>query len=471
MLRQQTNDPAFVFGLRLCISLTCGMLFTLIPAPAVRFILLFCKKLISLIIFCSHLPTYNPFVQGVEGYQYPQASSVYITCALVSWFPSLDAASAVKKSIERVLGTAIGAAFALAIGFISLQIGEGTRGQAAFIGVILSVLFFVCPYYLAKTEGFGYAQLLGFVTLGVITMSFYNASPHQPWSFACYRTAALLVGCCISVIVSLIVLPKPVEAIIDQQIKMSMRNMGKAVRMLLEAAASESKGEESGGGTKLPLITDIIMNGERFEEDEVHSAYAAAYNITQALKTMLPLLKYDPFLLWSRRFDKKKIAFYAKQVQMQRARLNRFIASTISMDTLIRLGIQDVNMVKFDLCNALIETGKRVELVLDIKDGTEGERSDAAHLLLAENLAHIRQVRMNLVLLTKDDGSYMEKIERLLKQEHPDSIEFSSEEDTVCFFLKHVEHVIMRCVRLHYFYCCFQDGVSPSEKEEDECAA
>jgi hypothetical protein len=131
-----------------------------------------------------------------------------------------------------------------------------------------------------------------------------------------------------------------------------------------------------------------------------------------------------------------------------------------------------VDMVKFDLCDALIETGKRVELVLDIKDGTEGERSDAAHLLLAENLAHIRQVRMNLVLLTKDDGSYMEKIERLQKQEHPGSIEFSSEEDTVCFILKHVEYMIMRCVRLHYFYCCFQDEVSPSEKkEEDECAA
>ncbi len=90
----------------------------------------------------------------------------------------------------------------------------------------------------------------------------------------------------------------------------------------------------------LSLITDIIMNGEYFEEDEVHSAYAAAYNLSEALKTKLPLLKNDPFLLWSRRFDKKKIALYAKQVQMQRARLNRLITSTISMDTLIRLGIQ-----------------------------------------------------------------------------------------------------------------------------------
>ena len=184
-LQQLAKDKAFVLGLRVCISLTLGMLFTLIPAPL-----------------------------GSDGYQFPHASSVFITCALVSFFPSLDAASSLKKSVHRIGGTMIGSSLAIVLGFISLQIGHGTSGQAAFLGVVLTIIFFAFPYYLAKTKNFTYAAGLGFVTGGLIALSFYNASPDRPWLYACYRTAALLVGCCISLIVSLVILPKPIEDIV-----------------------------------------------------------------------------------------------------------------------------------------------------------------------------------------------------------------------------------------------------------------
>lgn len=142
--------------------------------------------------------------------------------------------------------------------------------------------------------------------------------------------------------------------------------------------------------------------------------------------------------------------------------MNRLIASIISMDSLYRLGIQEIDMAKFDLCDALIETGKRVEIVLDMRDETKGDRSKAARLLLVENLAYIRQVRMNIKVPTNDDA-FVENIENLLKHQTLSTI--CSDEDALCFFLRHVEHVIMRCVRLHY---CFQDEFPPAEKSEGE---
>ena len=434
-IKKVACSPAFVFSLRLCISSTLGMLFILVPAPI-----------------------------GAEGYHFPDASSVFITTILVSFFPSLDAASSMKKSIERMGGTIVGAAAAIALGFLSLLFGAGTQAQSAFLGTIMAVLLFVIPYYMFKTKGFSYGQVLGYITFGLIALVFYNTSP-QPWLFGVERCAALLVGCCISMIVSLVVLPKPLEEMIDQQMKLSMKNMGKAAKLLLEAAGRGLEGE---GNNRLPLVTELFgdekHDGGTYDEDEIYQAYGAAANLSLMNKAKLSLLKYDPFLLWSRGFDKKKIALYAKQVQTQRARLNRLIASIISLDSLYRLGVQEVDMAKFNLCDALIETGKRVEIVLDMTDQTKGDRNEAARLLLVENLAYIRQVRMDVEVQTKDNGAFIENIENLLKHQTLSTI--CSDEDSLCFFLRHVEHVIMRCVRLHY---CFQDEVG--EEVVEECAA
>lgn len=188
------------------------------------------------------------------------------------------------------------------------------------------------------------------------------------------------------------------------------------------------------------------MDGENFEEDEIHSVYTAAANLSQKPKTMMPILKYDPFLLWTQGFDKKKIALYAKQVEMQRARLTLFITATIAIDSLVRHGMQNVDMAKYNLCDPLVEIGKRIELILDMKDGTDGERNGVAHLLLAENLVRIRTLGEISSLPTEDDTFYVERIKSQLKEEHPGSIQFSSEAD-LHFFLG-FEYVIVRLIVL-----------------------
>lgn len=143
-LKNLANDPAFIFSTRICISATIGSLFLLLPAPIVSY-----TTCVSLSHSTSHLisSSYCCSSQGGEGYHFPDSSSVFVTCVLVSFFPSLDAASSMKKSIERCLGTAVGAAAAIVLGFISLPIGPGTRGQAAFLGLVLAVLFFALPLF------------------------------------------------------------------------------------------------------------------------------------------------------------------------------------------------------------------------------------------------------------------------------------------------------------------------------------
>ena len=322
----------------------------------------------------------------------------------------------------------------------------------------MAIIFFAFPYYLAKTKNFTYAAGLGFVTGGLIALSFYNASPNRPWLYACYRTAALLVGCCISLIVSVVILPKPIEEVIAEQMKMSMSLLGKSCKMILEAAGKDNS---VGDGNKLPYILDLITDDD--QEDEIHDAYATAATLHTMGKSKLPLLKYDPFLLYSRGFDKKKIAMYGKQVQMQRARLNRLITSIVSMDSLFRLGIQEIDMKKYKLSDPLTEAGERVKVVLG-NDASVDDKNEAAHLLLVENLASIRQVRMSIEVKLKDDGSFTKNIEGVLKGDILPPT-FYSNDDSLCFFLRHVELVIMSCIRLHYCFHNEDEGVVKDKEE------
>jgi len=60
-----------------------------------------------------------------------QAVWIVVTVQFVCWFPTLDAASVVEKSIQRLYGTFVGAASGLAIGFTSLAIlNFGVRRDA-----------------------------------------------------------------------------------------------------------------------------------------------------------------------------------------------------------------------------------------------------------------------------------------------------------------------------------------------------
>ena len=90
--------------------------------------------------------------KGTEGYHFPDASSVFITTTLVSFFPSLDAASSMKKSIERCGGTIIGAAAAIAIGFLSLLFGRIDR-TGCVLGSCHECIVLCCAILFLQNKG------------------------------------------------------------------------------------------------------------------------------------------------------------------------------------------------------------------------------------------------------------------------------------------------------------------------------
>jgi len=132
----EKNDH-FIFAIRICLCAFVASLFTLLSAP-----------------------------QGSDsGWTYPHGVWVYITGMVVLFFPTLDMASSMKKSFHR-LGTVVGAAIGLAVGFLSSLIGYGSRGQAAFIGIMI-----VCKALSSHTtvirKSIPHSLVLGFITMGM----------------------------------------------------------------------------------------------------------------------------------------------------------------------------------------------------------------------------------------------------------------------------------------------------------------
>ena len=73
---------------------------------------------------------------------FPNGMWVYVTVLNVSWFPTLrDAASVFEKTMQRWLGTMLGAILGLSCGFLSLAL-TGRPQQATFLGICMFVVSF-----------------------------------------------------------------------------------------------------------------------------------------------------------------------------------------------------------------------------------------------------------------------------------------------------------------------------------------
>ena len=98
---QPWNRDALYFGIRMAVCMTISSLFAL---------------------WQPSQPGNNDSLSSTHNNKYPQAMWVLITVLFVCWFPSLDAASVVEKSLQRLYGTFIGATVGLLCGFLSLLV-------------------------------------------------------------------------------------------------------------------------------------------------------------------------------------------------------------------------------------------------------------------------------------------------------------------------------------------------------------
>lgn len=175
LLRHLRFDrDAVQFGVRMSVCMTVSSLFILIQLPGQK----------------------GGFQQGMW---------VLITVLFVCWFPTLDAASVLEKSMQRMMGTCVGAVLGLVCGFLSIAVKRhyGIRAQAVCLGSCIAlVTFAVCGYATARVgvakarlmDKKSYATVLCMLTYTISVVPFYSNSD-TPWEKSLYRVRNVLIGC------------------------------------------------------------------------------------------------------------------------------------------------------------------------------------------------------------------------------------------------------------------------------------
>mmetsp|Transcript_11021 Transcript_11021/g.19529 ORF Transcript_11021/g.19529 Transcript_11021/m.19529 type:complete len:154 (+) Transcript_11021:264-725(+) len=92
-LLRHIDQDAILFGIRMSVCLTVSSLFVLVQVPS----------------------------DGEVG-RFPEGMWVLITVLFVCWFPTMDAASVLEKSFQRLMGTLVGAGIGMACGFLSVEV-------------------------------------------------------------------------------------------------------------------------------------------------------------------------------------------------------------------------------------------------------------------------------------------------------------------------------------------------------------
>ncbi|CAB9505079.1 expressed unknown protein [Seminavis robusta] len=240
------DRDAVYFGVRMTLCITIASFFILLRSPGDEFM--------------------------------PQAFWVVVTVLFVCWFPtSLDAASVVEKSLQRLYGTIIGAFSGISCGFLSLLILYKTHdtdqilyedeqqdtssqqhlnsrdnsnpvGQSAFLIACISIYTFVIcwgalqfqvkgkkggPKIIAK---YNYACILSLLTFYISILPFYSESEPK-WRKARWRVTNVIVGCFIGAGLSVSIFPRSTKTIIQHKIKLQLQWAGEAAEAVLHYAA------------------------------------------------------------------------------------------------------------------------------------------------------------------------------------------------------------------------------------------
>jgi len=214
------DRDAIHFGARMSACLTASSLFVLAQAPGAD--------------------------DDAEDGRFPEGMWVVITVLFVCWFPALDAASVLEKSVQRLAGTLVGAVLRLACGFLSpaVEKSHGVRAQAACLGACVALVSFaVCACAMHARIGRArlierksYAMILCLLTFTICLMQFYSLGD-RPWRKSLYQVTNVVIGCFLGVALSMLVFPRPTVGILHDMIAKQIELAGKASEAVLHTAA------------------------------------------------------------------------------------------------------------------------------------------------------------------------------------------------------------------------------------------
>lgn len=389
---------------------------------------------------------------------YPQGSWVFITCLVVSWFPSsMSAASVVKKTFERIVGTIIGSLLALAVGFVTSSVSDVSY-QAMILGCSVFVVTFGVAFLNVSHSGvFGkhpYASLLVLLTFGIVVFPFYNASDEHVWMRGVFRILNIIIGCILSAVVAMVVFPKPTYRAIQESLAKQVTSAGEASREVLQTAVQVFSKQRP----PIPLREKLF----REHEDEVFKLTKQAMGDFHSAKALYPLLPYDAFYL-SRATNPRERSLFESETQLSMYRAFRIHAIVLLINATIHNDMghdfSPDHLALFDRASNLIPIVLRGSLdtagasCSDVEDHRPLLNHDACALELctilgelrkhaldaAEELARLRRAGIGNKA-SRNPSDYLTDLGGITIPPNPSA---------TVFLLELVENLILRLLRLY----------------------
>jgi len=446
----KVDKYAVYFGIRMSSLLTISALFVLVAAP--------------------------------DGGRYPEGMWVFISVLFVSWFPRLDAASVVEKSIQRLIGTFIGAAIGLFCGFLSLLMEDHAK-QAFFLACCITVVTFVITFSIVQFKigqakiisKYNYASILCLLTFAICILPFYNGEEPK-WRKAVYRIVNVIVGCILGAVGSILILPRSTTSIILEQIERQIMFAGEASEAVLHGAADAFSGRMQ----TVALATEILESAETRSSRLRHSLsrqsfravkkeivydggdivlekYEAALKDWRATKAIYPVLSYDPFNFGIAKDD--QIAFQTETANIL-ARALRIQNTVVLIDGIVRNDPK--HQFNEEHLAMFAESGTLIQQMLTVPRNSKG--SEIAAKALFEKLSQTRCLIVEMSARVAESPSELPSIQSTSNLSDLATKEEEGYDDNdgrgapkfvpgsnVCalLFLQLVEHLILRSLRLY----------------------
>ena len=402
---------------------------------------------------------------------YPQGTWVYITALMVSWFPQMDAASVIKKTIQRIQGTIIGAVLGILIGYFSYVIDTNKRSQvkqAIFLGVMIAVVTFLFTFLFVQYRyiaSHSYAGLVALMTFGIALEPFYVDLGPSAWNKALVRVANVMIGCVIGGIVSLVMFPKSTKGLVRDKLVSQINLAGEASQAVMMFSAKVFGGQGAAPALLGSILTECRVGGD-FREgvddaDDIatHSAYNKAIKQWNDTKTFFPLMQYDARWHCARKLGKKKHEDgFNKQAAIVLARAFRLQTTAVLLHSITR-NDQGHDFSEDEL-NTFTFIGQLIGTLLQcpFRDDSEQIAND-----LLDQLVFVREFAMDEALDVAESARAMYTGDadsltlmrdalrlRLANGEGTMPLSLYSSDNSSLLFLQLVEHLCLRSLRLYY---------------------
>lgn len=438
---ERLDRTALRFGVRLSCVLTVSSLFVLLTSPDQNTI------------------------------AYPQGVWVYISALMVSWFPSMDIASVVEKTFQRIMGTIIGACLGLACGFLSLLMPNFDL-QAVFIGCSIAIVTFLYSFATIQFKKcfigkYSYASMLCLLTFGISVLPFYTDEDSK-WIEGVFRVINVIVGCIIGGLGALLLWPLSTKTVLRDKIQAQVKMAGEASDSVLRFA-SKTFASRMIDNVRPKIVTAAELSvrrstGKEWGKDEMddqvndsaHEKYNKAIGDWKAVQSVFPLTKYDPFNLCR---DKQISKAYRETISLTLARALRIQTTVVLLDGIVRndRGARCTDR-QLDL---FCEIGELIKTMLTPPYNEKMSETASEDLLdrleeirdgvLQESVAVAADVTMQRGLFCGSVGK--EDFKSMLgKSSFGMPLCVSSRDNRSLLFLQLVEHLVIRALRLYYMW-------------------